>query len=144
MIIWIDDQTGEKHRDMLKEAYQILNILLKRTDKKGHANHPMVHMWGGYENALKQYTNTAIQHWIARGYNNNMKYEIIIGDIIMPPWIGFQPLHASHRSKLLQKDKNHYSEFNWTDNQELPYVWFDTNESAYYEQLPKERKYLIK
>ena len=37
------------------EAFQILNILLERTDRKGWKNHPAVKMWSGYENALKLY-----------------------------------------------------------------------------------------
>ena len=55
------------------EAMQILNVLLGRTKTKGWVNHPATKMWKGYENALKQYLNKCIDHWIARGYNNNMK-----------------------------------------------------------------------
>ena len=37
-------------------------------------------MWDGYENALKQYLNECIDEWVSRGYNNNMKHEVIDGD----------------------------------------------------------------
>lgn len=105
------------------EAYQILNILLKRTDKKGWRNHPAVKMWKGYENALKLYLNKAIKLWISKGYKNNMKLEIINGKIILPSWFGNKKFHASHRSNLLRKDKEFYSKFNWKEKNNLPYIW---------------------
>ena len=59
------------------EAMQILNVLLGRTKTKGWVNHPATKMWKGYENALKQYLNECIEHWINRGYNNNMKKKLL-------------------------------------------------------------------
>jgi len=105
------------------EAYQILNILLEGTDRKGWRNHPAVKMWKGYENALKQYHNECIKEWIHRGYNNNMKYELILGNTVMPPWVGKKTFHQSHQSNLIRKFPEHYSAY-WPkvpDN--LPYVW---------------------
>jgi mRNA-degrading endonuclease YafQ of YafQ-DinJ toxin-antitoxin module len=59
------------------EAFQILNVLLERTDTKGWRNHPITKMWKGYEDALKQYFNKCVYEWVERGYNNNMLLEKI-------------------------------------------------------------------
>ena len=106
------------------EAYQILNILLDRTNTKGWRNHPIVIMWCGYENALKLYLNLCITEWISRGYNNNMLLETIDGSIEYPEWLGRKEFHSSHRANLLRKDYNYYSQFNWEDNPDNPYVWY--------------------
>ena len=105
------------------EAFQILNILLNRTDKKGWRNHPVVKMWLGYENALKLYLNKAIKLWISKGHKNTMKLEIIHGKIILPKWVGNKQFHSSHKSNLLRKNKEHYSKFNWKEKDDLNYVW---------------------
>lgn len=105
------------------EAFQILNILLNRTDRKGWKNHPAVKMWAGYENALKLYLNKAIKLWISKGYNNTMKLEVIDGNICFPSWFGKKEFHASHRGNLLRKDSEHYGKFGWTESSDLDYVW---------------------
>ena len=109
------------------EAYQILNVLLNRTKTKGWINHPATKMWKGYENALKQYLNECIEHWIARGYNNNMKKEIIEGKIEYPNWLGNDKFHSAHRSNLLRKDKEFYSKYMWTESDDMEYYWPVTN-----------------
>ena len=105
------------------EAFQILNIILKRTNTKGWKNHPSVKMWKNYPNALKLYLNLSIKEWIKRGYQNSMQFEKIRGKIKMPFWIGNKRFHAAHRSNLLRKDKNYYSKFKWKENSNLPYSW---------------------
>jgi hypothetical protein len=105
------------------EAFQILNILLKRTDKKGWRNHPAVKMWKGYENALKLYLNKAIKLWISRGFNNTMKLEKIKGKIVLPSWFGNKKFHDSHKSNLLRKNPEHYFEFSKEVQDDLNYVW---------------------
>lgn len=105
------------------EAFQILNILLGRTDKKGWKNHPAVRMWKGYENALKLYLNKSIKLWTSKGYKNTMKLEVISGKIIFPSWFGNEKFHKSHRSNLLRKKKEHYLKLGWKEPQNLDYVW---------------------
>ena len=105
------------------EAFQILNILLDRTDRKGWRNHPAVKMWKGYENALKLYLNKAIKLWISKGYKNTMKLEKIDGRIVFPKWFGDDKFHSAHRSNLLRKDNDFYSKNNWNEGIDLPYIW---------------------
>lgn len=41
----------------------------------------------------------------------------------MPPWLGRESFHASHRANLLRKDADWYSSFGWADSPLLPYEW---------------------
>ena len=53
------------------EGMQLLNAMQPDYPHKGWLSHPAKIMWEGYENALKEYVNTMITQWKARGYNNN-------------------------------------------------------------------------
>ena len=94
------------------ETFQVLNILLGRTPTKGWRNHPVTLMWTGYESALQLYQNYTIQEWISRGYKNTMLLEDVdIDSVTMPPWFGLEEFHRSHRSNLLRKDYEYYSQY---------------------------------
>ena len=103
------------------EAFQILKTL--ETGRKGWANHPAVKMWYGYNRALGLYMNAMIQEWIKRGYKNTMWFAEVLVKPPMPPWLGNEHLHASHRSNLLRKDPDWYAQFNWPESATLAYVW---------------------
>jgi len=106
------------------ETFQVLNILLDRTDTKGWRNHPVTLMWSGYESALKLYQNHTIQEWINRGYKNSMKFEEIESNsIVFPTWFGDDRFHISHQSNLLRKDFYYYSQFFEGINPDIPYFW---------------------
>jgi len=104
------------------EARQILDIL--RGQPSSWASHPAVRMWRGFEGALVAYYNAALKEWAARGYRN-----IILQPLpessrpVMPWWLGREDFHASHRSKLLAKNPEHYSQFGWGEEPGQPYVW---------------------
>lgn len=105
------------------ETFQVLNILLDRTPTKGWRNHPVTKMWTGYENALKLYQNFTIQEWIKRGYNNNMELEQVdMKKIELPHWFGNKDFHKSHRSNLLRKDFEYYSQY-FDEPSDLEYYW---------------------
>jgi len=40
----------------------------------------------------------------------------------LPPWLGDEALHRSHRSALLRKDPEYYGRF-FDEPLDLPYVW---------------------
>lgn len=105
------------------EAKQILNILLGRTTSKAWVNHPVVKMWKGYENTLKDYYNCILEEWIKRGYNNTMCFEEVYNSIIYPVWFNNDEVFSSHRSNLLRKNKEYYSQFKWTESDDLLYIW---------------------
>ena len=105
------------------EGLQILNAIQGETTLKGKAykgwlNHPET-----ISHALMLYTNTMINEWEERGYNNSMKRYKIPLQIKMPLWLGHSELDASHRSNLLRKDKLFYSQYDWNESADLPYVW---------------------
>jgi hypothetical protein len=104
------------------EAFQILQILQGRPSR--WANHPAVIQWKGYEDSLSYYGKVVCLEWRARGYNDNMleKFKVACART-RPPWLGFEPFHSSHRSNLLRKDKDYYSQFGWKEPADLPYVW---------------------
>lgn len=105
------------------ETFQVLNILLDRTPTKGWRNHPVTRMWTGYEEALKLYQNHTIKEWISRGYKNTMKLEEVDeSSVILPSWFGKEEFHKSHRSNLLRKDQQYYSQF-FNEPLDLEYVW---------------------
>lgn len=105
------------------ETFQVLNILLSRTPTKGWRNHPVTLMWTGYESALQLYQNYTIQEWVNRGYKNTMQLEEIVpGSVVMPPWFGLEEFHRSHRSNLLRKDYEYYSQY-FDEPSDLEYYW---------------------
>lgn len=109
------------------ETYQVLNILLNRTETKGWRNHPVTLMWMGYEAALQVYQNYTIQEWIKRGFKNTMQFENILIEAQMPPWFGDDRLHKSHRSNLLRKNWEYYSKY-FVEDPSLPYFWPKQND----------------
>ena len=90
-------------------------------------------MWRGYEKALGLYFNVISSEWVNRGFQHNMGFwpafnrpGIFMNDwshIEMPPWIGDEAFHASHRSNLLRKDPEYYGKFGWFEPDNLPYIW---------------------
>lgn len=114
------------------ETLQILNTLAGIS--KGWASHPAVKMWRGYEQALVIYGVAITQEWRMRGYKDTCQRKIInlstafsmpkSGELIqLPPWWGDESVHNSHKSKLLQKDYQWYSQFGWDVPLDLEYVW---------------------
>ena len=130
------------------EAYQIISAITGRTRKdgkpyKGWVNHPCSVMWRDYVNALKLYYNDCIDVWKERGFKNTMEYELIEGEFVLPNWLGNEKFHSSHRANLLRKDENFYSQFEWGENPEDPYLWMDEDKKWYCQKVGnKERVYI--
>lgn len=111
------------------EAFLILKILLGKTS--AWKNHPAVKMWRGYEAALAAYADAICDEWISRGYKDTMKEKIhqlfsssgLPKKIIMPPFLGNQKFHRSHKSNLLRKKPEHYSKYFSGVPDDLPYLW---------------------
>lgn len=108
------------------EVAQILNAMYK--ENTGWRNHPITKMWRNYHVALAEYGMTMEKERLNRGMNPH-KSTIVIkrylkGKKYYPSWINSRKLHLSHKSNLLRKDKEYYSNYfkNIPDN--LPYIWF--------------------
>jgi len=103
------------------ETYQLIRAL--EGVSKGWRNHPACVMWEKNIDALKLYFNISVIIWKSRGYKNTMQPYDLPEEITLPNWWGNPQLHASHRSNLLRKDKDHYGKFGWSESPNLPYVW---------------------
>lgn len=103
------------------ECLQILNALEGKT--KGWRNHPASIMWQNHIEALKLYHDLSIIIWVARGFKNTMPMLCKSIEVELPDWLGDKDFHASHRSNLLRKDKEHYGKFGWKEPDNLPYIW---------------------
>lgn len=106
------------------EAKQIYDILTGTAKGPGWRNHPAVKMWRGFERALALYYNLSLLVWKMRGFQS-VKLQVIEsdGEPILPPFIGQDSFHASHRSNLLRKDPVFYGKYGWTEPPVLPYQW---------------------
>lgn len=110
------------------ESKQILNILFNRLTKSGKPqkawiNHPAVLMWKGYENSLQLYFNLNKVLCIENGVKSTMEWECQLYPIIYPYWFGDERFHSAHRSKLLEKNYEFYSKYNWKEVPGKPYWW---------------------
>lgn len=108
------------------ETLQLLKALAGET--KGWVNHPAAKMWRGYENALVIYGVAMCDEWISRGYKDTCRDKILAyrdynTAVVVPKWLGREDFHESHRSNLLRKNREYYSQFGWTEPDDLEYVW---------------------
>lgn len=106
------------------ETYQILKALTIPT--YGWQSHPAVKMWRGYEEALRMYGWAICREWKARGYKDTVQARFeadLIGDFTLPPWIGMEELHDSHKSNLIRKFPEHYRPLFPDVALDLEYVW---------------------
>ena len=111
-----------------KQRVECLQILKSLTlPEYGWKNHPAVKMWRGYESALLEYSLAICDEWIDRQFNDTCRDKLMAFKTkhksIAPPWLGDEALHASHRSNLLRKDPDWYDQFEWSEDNDLPYVW---------------------
>jgi len=106
------------------EALQIFKIVAGITQDSKWRHHPAVKMWMGYPEPIAHYMNLCIQEWIKRGYKNTMSlHPLCVYDMVYSRWLGCEAFHSSHRSNLLRKDREWYSQFGWTEPDNLPYYW---------------------
>jgi Pyrimidine dimer DNA glycosylase len=121
------------------EAIQVLRGLTQPT--YGWRHQPAVKMWAGYEEALVRYGLDICAVWCATGRADTCA-TTMTGDLAascgitairtqdelaaageLPPWLGDEALHVSHRSALLRKDPGRYQPLFGDIPDDLPYVW---------------------
>ena len=120
------------------ECLQVLRGLTIPT--YGWRHHPAVKMWRGHEEALGRYSLTCCAVWVERGFADTvagtLSVELAAAGLAqvrtqagladagaLPPWLGDQAFHLSHRSSLLRKDPEHYGRVFADVPDDLPYVW---------------------
>ena len=101
------------------EGYQILKALTGQyADTNAWTNHPAVRMWRGFVPALTEYTLVCCEVWQGRGHVDTVadkiyaefgaEVEQFADNPILPPWLGNERVHASHRAMLHRKNPVHY------------------------------------
>ncbi|MBQ1042738.1 MULTISPECIES: MSMEG_6728 family protein [unclassified Micromonospora] len=125
-----------------KQRVETIQVLrgLTRPDY-GWRNHPAVKMWAGYEEALTRYGLDMCAVWCEPGRADTCAGTLAtdlatacgiavirtqdelakVGEL--PPWLGRDDLHRSHRSSLLRKDPVHYAQVFTDVSPDLEYVW---------------------
>lgn len=129
----LDDRRLGKQR---VETFQVLRALTWPT--YGWKNHPAVRMWRGFVPGLVAYGLACVDEWRARGRADATRasllefsdgtepdWDALHAAGLLPPWVGDEALHLSHRSALVRKDPEHYRPLFGDVPDDLPYVWPD-------------------
>ncbi|GAB7191866.1 hypothetical protein NUM3379_25740 [Kineococcus sp. NUM-3379] len=118
------------------ETLQVLRAL--ELPDYGWANHPAVRMWRGCTPALVAYGLACVEAWSRFGHADSTERLIaefapeVVGrpqreladEGLMPVWLGDERVHASHRSKLIQKAPELYRPvFGDEEADDLDYFW---------------------
>ena len=120
------------------EALQILRAIT--VPGYGWRHHPAAKMWTGYEEALGAYGVAICQEWCRRGHADTcdakIRAELAAAGVaevrsqdalaaagLLPPWLGDEAYHRSHRSSLLAKDPAWYGRYFSDVPPGLPAVW---------------------
>jgi hypothetical protein len=97
-------------------------------------------MWAGFEEALGAYGLVMAATWCERGFDDTCAATIVADLAVagvrrprtqaqlrragaLPPWLGDEAFHRSHRSSLLRKDPEHYRPVFPDVPDDLAYVW---------------------
>jgi hypothetical protein len=120
------------------ETIQVVRALTR--PGYGWANHPAVLMWKGFEEALGRYGFACCEVWTELGFGDTCAATIAddlrsagIGTVrtqaelaaadALPPWLGDDALHRSHRASLVRKDPAFYGPRFPGEPGDVPYVW---------------------
>jgi hypothetical protein len=121
------------------EALQVLRALV--VPGYGWRHHPAAKMWTGYEEALTRYGLDICAVWCGLGGADTCAVKLsdeyaqaVTGETVrtqaelaaageVPPWLGDDAVHRSHRSALVRKDPDHYAAQFPGVPADLPYVW---------------------
>lgn len=125
------------------ETIQVLRALT--VPGYGWRRHPAAAMWAGYEEALVRYGLQICDQWCRQGRADTCATTLVTdlastvgvtsirtqrelaADGELPPWLGDEDVHRSHRSALVRKDPGHYRRFFPDVPDDLPYVWPDSD-----------------
>ncbi|MFC8224221.1 MSMEG_6728 family protein [Streptomyces sp. NPDC057287] len=121
------------------EAVQVLRGLT--VPGYGWRHHPAVRMWTGYEEALVRYGLDVCAAWTAGGRADTCAATLredlttslgrtpvrpaaeLASAAELPPWLGDEAFHRSHRSALVRKDPEYYGPLFPDVPPDVPYVW---------------------
>jgi hypothetical protein len=143
---FIDSARTLDPRRLGKQRVEALQVLRGLTwPGYGWRHHPAVKMWAGYEEALVRYGLDVCDVWCSTGRADTCAGTLAT-DLAaacgihrvrtqsalahageLPPWLGQEDLHLSHRVSLLRKDPDFYRPIFGDLPPDLPYVWPNSN-----------------
>lgn len=96
--------------------------------KKGWPHHPATKMWEGHVVALGRYCLACLDEYESRmgkeyPRRREKVLEVMRGADALPPWLGDEKIHSSHRAALLAKAPEWYGRFGWDEEGKVEYVW---------------------
>ncbi|HEY8588392.1 MAG TPA: MSMEG_6728 family protein [Naasia sp.] len=117
------------------ETLQILRALL--LPSYGWQSHPVTRMWRGHVPALTAYGLATIDAWEQQGHVDSTRHLVtefapevagvtqdeLAARGLLPPWIGNEYVHESHRSNLIRKAPEFYGPRFPGTPADLDYVW---------------------
>jgi hypothetical protein len=113
------------------EALQVLRAVT--LPGYGWQSHPAIAMWRGHLEALTSYSLAITDEWLAQGHADTVRPQIAefapevdgvpFASLPLPPWLGDEAVHRSHRSKLVQKQPDWYRSRFPDVPDDLDYVW---------------------
>lgn len=111
----------------------------------GWPHHPISKMWKGFTYSLCEYLLACHKALNDRGkfYPKHeaeiLEYMDMAPHHWVPPWLGDEDIHASHRANLLRKDPDWYGKFGWTEEPQNGYVWVvDGRKYRHYSETGKK------
>uniref|UniRef100_A0A5Q5BKL6 Cytoplasmic protein n=2 Tax=unclassified Mycobacterium TaxID=2642494 RepID=A0A5Q5BKL6_MYCSS len=129
-------------RRLGKQRVEVIQVLRALTvPGYGWRHHPAAAMWAGYEEALVRYGLQICAHWCRSGRADTCAATLVtdLGATVgaaavrsqaelgaageLPPWLGDEAFHRSHRAALVKKDPAHYRPLFPDVPDDLPYVW---------------------
>ncbi|MBU2297170.1 MAG: MSMEG_6728 family protein [Gammaproteobacteria bacterium] len=140
----LDDKRLGKQRI---EAWQILQAI--DNPSYGWQFHPAVNMWRPYREALICYGAAICAEWLSRGFKDTMFDRFFnlytFQEVKEPAWLRHpkisKKLIDSHRSALLAKNPEWYSQFGWDvepmdlSEKPLPYFWPEKETNYKYKNI---------
>jgi len=122
----------------ITECFQILQANLSSL-YRWH-NHPACRMWKPYHLYLYGYIDSMQYEWNKRYKKVHKSYRMFLELISAiykynysqlqewhlsekPCWFYDERIYVSHRSNLLRKKPEYYSQFKWKEPDNLPYFW---------------------
>ena len=115
---------NKRLQKQLLEASQLLKALSAEPDEngdypKGYRNHPAALAWRHNLPALAAYAIACADECSKRSIKNDVLRERVSAYLetpyTLPIWWGDEPLHSSHRARLLNKDFRFYQEYGWEE-----------------------------
>jgi hypothetical protein len=128
-------------RRLGKQRVEALQILRAATwQAYGWKRHPAVRMWAEHPDAVAAYGLAVCAEWVGRGrldtcaatigqdlaaagFSGPRSQAELAAESRLPPWIGDERVHRSHRAALVRKDPEFYGPLFPDADPEIDYFW---------------------